>query len=134
GAAEAATWAGVAVARKCYDILYRQRKYKKSALLQASLRGPWHIDRLLTDEDTILYFTVFPDKAEQYDSEQRDLSPQLGEEIPKEVMDILNKSEIFRKAYDENAMKPEDFDTYYPVIVTLDAFGKAYDNFVDYLR
>ncbi|MDK2800141.1 MAG: hypothetical protein PWQ70_1760, partial [Clostridiales bacterium] len=134
GAAEAATWAGVAVARKCYDILYRQRKYKKSALLQASLRGPWHIDRLLTDEDTILYFTVFPDKAEQYDSEVRDLAPQLHREVPAKAMEILNKSEIFRKAYDENALAPEDFDTYYPVTITLEAFAKAYDDFVNYLK
>lgn len=127
-------WGGIAVGRKVYDILYRQRNYKKSYLLQASLRGPWHIDELVTDEASRIFITVFPDKAEEYDSEARDIKPRMGAEVSQEVMAKLNQSKIFRQAYEIDGLKPEEFDSYYPVAVTLKAFGKSYDDFLEYLE
>jgi transaldolase len=134
GAAEAAKWGGVAVGRVVYDILYRQRKYKKSFLLQASLRGPWHIDELVTDEESRTYITVFPDKAEEYDREPRDIRARMHEPVPAQMLEKLMKSEIFRKAYDPNGLKVEEFDEYLPVAVTLKAFGKIFDEFLEYLK
>ncbi len=133
GAIEAAKWGGIAVARRVYDILYRQRKYKKSFLLQASLRGPWHIDELVTDEQERIFITVFPDKAEEYDSLPRDIRPRMKEDVPAHVLDKLNKSKVFRQAYQPDGLKIEEFDSYLPVVVTLKAFGKAYDEFLEYL-
>ncbi|MDF2523620.1 MAG: transaldolase [Clostridiales bacterium] len=134
GAAEAAKWGGIAVGRVVYDILYRQRKYKRSFLLQASLRGPWHIDELVTDEESRVYITVFPDKAEDYDREPRDIRPRIHKPVPEEILEKLMKSEIFRKAYYPNGLKVEEFDDYLPVAVTLKAFGKTFDEFLDYLK
>jgi transaldolase len=134
GAAEAAKWGGVAVGRVVYDILFRQRKYKRSFLLQASLRGPWHIDELVTDEEVRTYITVFPDKAEEYDSVQRVIRPRMHEPVPVDMLEKLMKSEIFRKAYDPNGLKVEEFDDYLPVAVTLKAFAKIFDEFLDYLK
>lgn len=134
GAEEAAKWGGIAVGRVVYDILFRQRKYKKSCLLQASLRGPWHIDELVTDEESRIYITVFPDKAEGYDSEPRDIRPRMHEAVPADMLEKLMKSKIFRQAYDPNGLKLEEFDTYPPVVTTLKAFGKTFDEFLDYLK
>jgi hypothetical protein len=54
--------------------------------------------------------------------------------VPAEALEKLMKSEIFRKAYDPNGLKVEEFDDYKPVAVTLKAFGKIFDEFLDYLR
>ncbi len=134
GAAEAAKWAGIAVGRVVYDILYRNRKYKKSFLLQASLRGPWHIDELVTDESSRTYITVFPDKAEEYDLEERDIRPRMHEPVPADALEKLMKSKIFRQAYYPDGLKVEEFDDYLPVAVTLKAFGKTFDEFLEYLK
>jgi len=128
-----ARWGGIAVARRVYDIVFRQKNYIKSYLLQASLRGPWHIDELVTNEEWKIFVTVFPDKAEEYDSVTRDIRPRMQEEVPADIFDKLNLSKIFRQAYESDGLKIEGFDTYLPVAVTLKAFGKAYDEFLEYL-
>ncbi|HSV30839.1 MAG TPA: transaldolase family protein [Atribacteraceae bacterium] len=133
-AAEVAKWGGIAVARRVYDILYRQKKYKKSFLLQASLRGPWHIDELVTDEEKRIFITVFPDIAGEYDSLPRDIRPRMKDNVPTDVLEKLNRSNIFRQAYQVDGLEVEEFDNYLPVDVTLQAFGKAYDEFLEYLR
>ncbi|NPV54814.1 MAG: hypothetical protein HPY71_15080 [Firmicutes bacterium] len=76
---------------------------------------------------------MFPDKAEQYDSEPRSISPALGEEVPEEIIKRLRKSDLFNKAYDEDGLKSADFDSYPPVQATLKSFAKAYDEFVSYV-
>jgi len=131
-ATEVSKWGGIAVARRVYDLLYRQKKFKKSYLLQASLRGPWHIDELVTDEQHTIFITVFPDKAEEYDRVSRDIRPRMNEEVPSKMLEKLHKSKIFRQAYEPDGLVPNDFDSYFPVAVTLKAFGKAYDEFLEY--
>jgi len=102
-------------------------------LLQASLRGPWHIDELVTDEEHTVFITVFPDKAQEYDKVSRDIRPRINEDVPAEMLIKLYKSKIFTQAYEPNGLSSDDFDNYFPVAVTLKAFGKAYDEFLEYL-
>lgn len=133
-AAQAAKWASVAVIRRSYDILYRERKYRKSALLTASLRGPWHVDGSLTDGPVPIYITCFPDKAREYDSEQRTIVPRITEKIPDEIVRDLMKSRIFRQAYEVGGLTPDGFDSFLPVVATLTSFSKSYDEFLEYNR
>jgi transaldolase len=79
-AKEVAAWASIAVIRRSYEILYRQRKYQKSALLTASLRGPWHIEGSITDGEAPIFITCFPDKAREYDSEERAIVSHINED------------------------------------------------------
>ncbi len=58
----------------------------------------------------------------------------MHEPVPKEMMEKLMKSKIFMKAYDPNGLKVEEFDDYLPVAVTLKAFGKTFDEFLEYLK
>lgn len=132
-AVEVSKWGGIAVARRVYDLIYRQKRYKKSFLLQASLRGPWHIDELVTDEMQPIFITVFPDKAEEYDRVARDIRPRMNDKVPEDVLEKLYKSKIFTQAYEVDGLKIDEFDTYFPVTATLKAFGKAYDEFLEYL-
>jgi transaldolase len=134
GAAEAAKWASIAVIRRSYDILYRERKYRKSALLTASLRGPWHVDGSVTDGAAPIYITCFPDKAREYDREERTIVSRINEKIPDEIMRDLMKSRIFRQAYEVGGLTPDGFDSFLPVVATLTSFSKSYDEFLEYNR
>ena len=131
-ASEVAKWASIAVIRRSYVILYRQRKYRKSALLTASLRGPWHVEGSITKGESPIYITCFPDKAREYDSEERKIVSRIAEKIPDQTMSDLMKSRIFQQAYEVGRLAPDEFDTFLPVVATLAAFSEAYDEFVKY--
>jgi transaldolase len=133
-AAEVAKWASVAVVRRSYDILYRQRKYQKSAILTASLRGPWHVEGSITDGEAPIFITCFPDKAREYDSEERAIVSHINEEIPEKIMRELMESRIFRQAYEVGGLTCDGFDTFLPVTATLAAFSQSYDEFLEYNR
>jgi hypothetical protein len=133
-AAEVAKWASIAVVRRSYEILYRQRKYRKSAILTASLRGPWHVEGSITDGEAPIYITCFPDKAREYDREERTIVSRIKEEIPGKVMQELMKSRIFQQAYEVGGLTIEGFDTFLPVVATLAAFSQSYDEFLEYNR
>ena len=133
-ASQVAKWASTAVLRRSYELLYRQKKYKKSALLTASLRGPWNIEGSITNEEAPVFITCFPDKAREYDSVEREMTARIREEIPDELMTKLMRSRIFRQAYEAGGLTPDGFDTFYPVVATLDAFSKSYDEFLEYNR
>ena len=131
-AAQVAKWAGVAVVRRSYDILYRQRKYRKSAILTASLRGPWNIEGSITNEEAPIFITCFPDKAIEYDSVEREIVSHINEKIPDELMTKLTKSRIFQQAYEIGGLTVDRFDAFAPVVATMTAFTKAYDEFLEY--
>jgi hypothetical protein len=129
-----AKWASVAVIRRSYEILYRQRKYKKSAILTASLRGPWNIEGSITDGEAPIFITCFPDKAREYDSMEREIVSCISEKIPGELLTKLMKSRIFQQAYEVGGLASDGFDNFFPVVATLAAFSKSYDEFLEYNR
>jgi transaldolase len=133
-AAEIAKWASTAVTRKSYRLLYKELKLKKSTILVASLRGAWNIEGSLADGDTKILITSFPDKTLDYDSVERQIVSHISDEIPQQIMEKLMKSKIFRKAYQIDKMSPKDFDSFYPVVKTLNSFAKSYDEFVEYME
>lgn len=129
------TWAGVAVTRRAYSMLYSgARAFSRSSLLVASLRGPWHIERSLSNGGVPLYITIFPDKALEYDREPRGMEAVIDEEIPDEILYKLKRSRIFMKAYEPDGLDPVEFDSYEPVVATLSAFRNSYDEFLRYLN
>jgi transaldolase len=133
-AAEASKWASTAVIRKAYQLLYNQKGFKKSRILAASLRGPWNIDGAVTDGEVPVFITSFPDKTKEYDSMERQPVSRINERMPDEVIEKLMKSQIFRKAYMAGSMRPEDFDTFHPVVVTLNSFVQSYHELIGYLE
>lgn len=133
-AVEVAKWASIAVIRRSYDILYRQRKYRKSALLTASLRGPWHVEGSITDGDAPIFVTCFPDKAREYDGAGRTILSHINEEIPGRTMRELMKSRVFQQAFEVGGLNSDGFDTFLPVVATLAAFSQSYDEFLEYNR
>ena len=133
-AAETARWASTAVVRRSYDLIYRQRKYRKSALLVASLRGPWAVAGAITDEQAPIFVTAFPDKAAEYEAEPRQIVCRIREPLPADVMDRLRKSRLFSQAYDVGGLTPEGFNDFLPVRRTQDAFVQAWTELEAYVQ
>lgn len=75
----------------------------------------------------------FPDKWEEYDSAPRNLVSNIASPVREDILSELNKSDIFRKAYEYGGMKPEDFDEYIPVVQTLTSFIKVYEELKEYM-
>ena len=132
-AAETARWASTAVVRRSYEMLYRQRKYRRSALLVASLRGPWGFDCAITDEEWPVFVTAFPDKAAEYDAEDRKIVCRIRESLPKETTVRLRKSRLFTQAYDVGGLTTAGFNDFLPVRRTQDAFVQAWSELEGYV-
>jgi transaldolase len=127
-------WASVAVLRRSYPLLYEERGYRRSALLSASMRGPWSIDGSIVSGPAEVFITCFPDKARDYDTIERALVDHLRSPLPEGVEAKLMQSATFRKAYGPGTLAPEEFESFVPVVQTLAQFSANYDEFVDYNR
>lgn len=128
---KASSWAGIAVAKKAHKLLYQTLGYRKSILLDASGRGPWHITRSLPGPDEYpVHKTVFPDKQAEFDASEVEIQPTMREEVPKDALDKLYGSKLFRQAYEVNGLHPLEFDAFEPAVDTLTSFSAQYDEFV----
>jgi transaldolase len=130
---EIARWGSTFLIRKAYRILYGDMGIKMPTILAASLRGPWNIEGSITAGAKETFITAFPDKAAEYDEKDREILSHMDEEMPKSILDTLNKSGIFRKAFYPEELSESGFDDFYPVKVTLEQFEKNYEEFLEYI-
>lgn len=134
-AEETAKLASRLVTQRVYNDVLLKNGYKHTEILVASLRGPWNFDASITDLNASrIVISSFPDKAEEYDAEAGAIVSEIGTEVPPEKMADLKKSDIFVKAYEPDAMKPEEFDSYIPVQLTLGAFIEVYGELEEYVK
>jgi transaldolase len=132
-AAHLATWASTAVVRRSYDLLYRQGVPRRSALLIASLRGPWNVDSAITHQAAPVFITSFPDKTEEYDAQEREIVSQIDQPVAADILAGLQRSVLFRQACEPGAIGVAGFDAYPPVAITLKAFAAAWDELAAWL-
>ena len=121
-----ARWASAAITRRSYALL-RDRGCRRSALLVASLRGPWNIDTAITVGPEPVYITCFPDRARAYDAEPRPLDAGIDDRVGSDVLDRLARSRSFRLAFEPDAMQPARFADHPTVAATLKSFVAARD-------
>ena len=133
---EVKKWCTTAIRQREYRLLSLPPQegglgFTKSIPLPASGRGPWNIERSITDGPVPIFLTVFPNRQSEFDEEERILNPKgMWEELPAEYLDKLNKSKLFRQAYEPDGMTVDEFDGYKPVVDTLKQFNTSYDEFV----
>lgn len=136
---EAKTWCTTSIRQREYRLLCQPPAegglgFTKAFPLPASGRGPWNILRSVNDGPVPIFLTVFPDKQEQFDAEPRNIDPRgMWTPLPSGTLDKLAKSRLFRQAYEPDGMRVEDFDSYLPVVRTLDQFAQGYDEFVGWV-
>ena len=118
--------ASAAITRRSYALL-RERGCRRSALLVASMRGPWNIDTAITAGPEPVYFSCFPDRARAYDAEPCPLLPGIDDRVGSDVLDRLARSRSFRLAFEPDAMQPARFAAQPTVAATLVSFAAARD-------
>jgi transaldolase len=114
-------WAGVAVMKKAYRI-YRERGYRPR-LLSAAFRNHLHWSEFIGGE-----VVVSPPFRwqERYNASDIPVADRMQIPVPQPIVEELSaKFEDFRRAYDEDGMTPEEFDSFGPTVRTLRQFVKA---------
>ena len=110
------------------------RASARSFNLSIRSRGPWGFDCAITDEEWPVFVTAFPDKAAEYDAEDRKIVCRIREPLPKDLMERLRKSRLFAQAYDVGGLTPAGFNDFLPVRRTQDAFVQAWEELEAYVQ
>ncbi|HNR35164.1 MAG TPA: transaldolase family protein [Candidatus Hydrogenedentes bacterium] len=123
-------WAGVAAMKRAYEI-YQERGYRLR-LLSAAYRNHMHWSEFIGGDVVV----SIPFKwQERYNGSDVPCVDRIHNPVPKAYMDELtNKFVDFRRAYEEDGMTPEEFDTYGATVRTLRGFIEAYEQLVGIVR
>ena len=114
-------WAGVAVFKKTYQI-FRERGYR-IRLLSAAFRNHMHWSELIGGN-----VVVSPPYSWQvrFNASDIEVRPRIDEAVdPHVVEELLRKFSDFRRAYSEDGLAIDDFDTFGPTRRTLRQFITA---------
>jgi transaldolase len=123
-------WAGVAVFKKTYRI-FRERGYR-IRLLSAAFRNHMHWSELIGGD-----VVISPPYKWQLRFNASDIGvvPRIDEAIdPKILEELLNKFPDFRRAYTEDGLSAQEFDTFAPTVRTLRQFIEACHGLAAYVR
>jgi transaldolase len=119
---DAANWAGIAVFKRAY-VLFRERGYR-ARLLAAAYRHRMHWTELVGgDVSMTMPF------AWQTRFDASGIDPENRIDVPVDpdlVSDLLARVPDFRRAYEPDGMKPDEFESFGPSARTLRAFIKSY--------
>ena len=114
-------WAGVAVFKKTYA-LYRERGYRLR-LLSAAFRNHMHWSELIGADAVISPPCAWQRRFNASDIEVR---PRIDDPVdPRIVDELLAHFLDFRRAYSEDGLTHEQFDTFAPTVRTLRQFIAA---------
>ena len=123
-------WAGVAVFKKALAI-YQERGFR-SRLLAAAYRHHLHWSELIGG-DVIL---TIPSKWQKlFNSSEVQVRDRIDDAVaPEIVAELYDRVPDFRKAYDEDGMTVEEFDTYGATVRTLRGFIASYHELTRVIR
>jgi transaldolase len=114
-------WAGVAVFKKTYGI-FKQRGYRLR-LLAAAYRNHMHWSELIGADAVVSPPSAWQKRFNASDIEVRS---RIDDPVdPKLVEQLLAKFPDFRRAYTEDGLTVDEFDTYPPTVRTLRQFIAA---------
>jgi len=123
-------WAGVAVMKKAYKI-YKERGYRLR-LLSAAFRNHLHWSEFIGGDVVISPPYVWQKRYNA--SDIKVVSRMQNPVAPQIVDDLYRKFTDFRRAYDEDGMRPDEFDDFPPTRRTLRQFIGAYTDLVRVIR
>ena len=123
-------WAGVACFKKAYSIF--QYRGLRARLLSAAYRNFYHWTEFIGGEVSL---TLPHEWQLKYNQSDVQVKPAMQEPVREEILGTLyDKIPDFRKAYDEDGMTVEEFDTYGATVRTLRSFIAGWHEFVALIR
>lgn len=117
-------WAGIACTKKAYDI-FRARGYR-ARLLVAAYRHLGHIAEFIGGD---LILSMPYEWQLKYNDSDLEMCERMSQPVDQRIIDAMYAAlPDFRRAYDVDGMRVEDFDTYGATVRTLRGFiGSAHD-------
>jgi transaldolase len=123
-------WAGVAVAKKAYHI-YKERGYR-TRILNAAYRNHFHWSEFIGGD---MSMTITYDWQQKINGSDVEVKNRINDPVdPKIIAELEKKFPDFRRAYDENGMKPEEFENFGSTRRTLLGFMGSYADLVAVIR
>ena len=123
-------WAGVAVFKKSYKII-KERNYRIK-LMSAAYRNHFHWSEFIGG-DVIL--TIPYKWQKRFNSSNITVEERIENPVSEEIiMELTGKIPEFVKAYEEEGLSPEEFDSYGALLRTMRSFTEGYDNLVRIIR
>ncbi len=123
-------WAGIACLKKTYAI-FKERGYR-ARLLVAAYRHHMHWSEMIGG-DVILSIPYEWQKL--YNASGIEVKERFQDPVPQQIVDSLyERFADFRRAYDEDGMAVEEFDTFGPTVRTLRNFIGSYHDLVGVVR
>jgi transaldolase len=114
-------WAGVAVFKKTYAI-FRKRGYRLR-LLSAAFRNHMHWSQLIGADAVISPPSAW---QKRFNASEIEVRPRIDDPVePKVVEALLGHFPDFRKAYSEDGLTVDEFDSFPPTVRTLRQFIAA---------
>lgn len=116
-------WAGVAVFKKAYA-LFQERGYR-IRLLSAAFRNNLHWSEFIGGDVVISP----PHKWQvRFNESEVEVAPRIDTPVDSGVLESLRRFEDFRRAYAEDGLSHEEFDSFPPTLRTLRQFiGACYE-------
>jgi transaldolase len=114
-------WAGVAVFKKAYRI-YRERGYRLR-LLAAAFLNHMHWSEFIGGDVVISPPCGW---QKRYNASDIEVKPRIGDPVdPRIVDDLTKRFPDFRRAYEEDGLTLEEFDSFPPTVRTIRQFSAA---------
>jgi transaldolase len=123
-------WAGIAVFKKARQV-FRKRGYR-STLLAAAYRHHLHWSELIGPGVILsMPYTWW----KQFEASDIEPTARLDAPVDGQIVETLHRRfPDFRKAYDEDGLKPEDFVHFGATIHTLNQFISGYQDLLGFVR
>ena len=123
-------WAGIAVFKKARQVF--KKKGYRSTLLAAAYRHHLHWSELIGPG--VILSMPYP-WWKQFEASDIEPAARLDEPVDDRIVQTLRaKFPDFRKAYDEDGMKPDEFVRYGATIHTLNQFISGYQDLLGFVR
>lgn len=123
-------WCGVACFKKAYGI-YQERGYQ-ARLLAAAYRNFLHWTEFVGGDVTL---TIPWEWQVKFNESGVTPAPRMEVPVDPEIVEALySRIPDFRKAYDEDGLRVQEFDTYGATVRTLRSFHEAWHSFVAVIR
>jgi len=133
-------WAEVAIMKKACRII-KEENYPSKMLLCSMRISPtingekhcWHLEKLAGAD---MVYTCPPKFIASLllEGDHIELSNQIDEPVPDEVMQKLLKINYFAKGYDEEGYKPEEFNFHPALLNTAKQFSGAVKSMIDFAK
>lgn len=115
-------WSGVAVFKRAYG-LFRERGYR-ARLLAAAIRHHLHWSEFIGGDVVITLPSAW---QKRFNASEVEVRERMDEAVDAAYVDELStRFEDFRRAYEPDGLRVEDFDAFPPTVRTLRAFITSY--------